>query len=117
MKINRFNENINEDKTNKIYVYNKLYGSNYNSIDEINNDLFLFDKNNIKYYIFKSPNKDIIGIFAYLPADFLLENIPPEYQQYNSFNNIEEMKKNITDTNKISKEELELYIQSNKFNL
>jgi len=114
MKINRFNENINDDI---IYVYNKLYGSNYNSIDEINNDLFLFDMYNVAYDILKIPNKDIIGVYAQLPYDFELINLPSEYKSYKFFDNIEELKKKISYQNKISKEELELYIQSNKFNL
>ena len=113
MKIKRFNENSNN---NIIYEYSKLYGEKYDNIDDIFKDLDKFDSMNIKYNIYKNPNKNLIGVFVPLPKDFLLD-IPNDYTQHMTYDSIEDFNKNINPKNLIRREDILSVMQASKFNI
>ena len=114
MKIKRFNEN--EDN---IYIYYKLYGENYRNIENIFKDLRKFDKNKVKYDIYTTTNNSIIGVFAYIPGNLSLGNIPIDYNMSIVYDNISDYKKMKINNNKniIQKEDILPLIQANKFNI
>lgn len=116
MKILKFNEN-----SNKIYICYKVYGGEYNPIDDIFNDLEIFDNLNVKYYIrsITKRNNIYIGVYAQVTGDFELINLPSDYRNSASFNNISELEEymKIIYKNIIQKEDIIPLIQANKFNL
>ena len=116
MKVKRFNEN-----KEKIYIYSKIYGGKYNPIDDIFKDLEIFDNHNVEYNILTTKNTHrYIGVYAQLPDNYNLDNIPTEYKSSGDiFDNKDEMKEKRTDINKksIKKEDIIPLIQSDKFNI
>jgi len=115
MKVKRFNEN-----KEKIYIYSKIYGGKYNPIDDIFKDLKQFDNHNVIYNILSIKKDDrLIGVYAQLPYNFELENIPSEYKSSDVYDNKIEMEEKRKDINKnsIKKEDIIPLIQSDKFNI
>jgi hypothetical protein len=119
MKIKRFNENVN-----KFYRYYKIYiyedEDDYNdSINSILNDLDKLDEFKITYKISIIKNLKI-GVFALIPANFKLSNIPMYYNfsgNYTTIGEIDGIKCTDEHEHTITRDELELELNTNKFNL
>ena len=115
MKVKRFNEN-----KDRIHIYYKIYGGKYFPIDDIFKDLEQFDSHDVKYNIL-SINKKVryIGVYAQLPGNFNLDNIPDEYKSSDVYDNKIDMEEKRKDINKnsIKKEDIIPLIQSDKFNI
>lgn len=112
MKVLKFNEN-----EENIYIYYKIYGDGKFPVGDIFKDLNKFDKNKIKYDIFLTKNEGF-GVFAQVHGNLPLFNIPTNYAEsslYDSVSKIEAAKEN--NKNWITKEELEIYLNANKFNI
>jgi len=111
MKILKFNDTVEN-----IFIYNKLYGEKYNSIDDIIKDLNKFDNLKIKYDILITNNSFIVGIFARIPGNLMGLYIPNGYNLSQVYDT-ERKVKDIKDGRFLTKEELKIEIQAQKFNI
>jgi len=114
MKILKFNEN-----EQNIFIYYKLYGGQYATIDNIFKDLNKFDKLKIKYDIFLITNDgDRVGIFSRVPGNLPTLNIPSGYALSNIYDTIDKIELLKKDNEKlVTKEDLRITIDTNKFNI